>query len=139
MSNTYLMFLREFHGRLVGGIKRTTRRIFQSTSRYNLHKRRFDQQQLVRVWIGQGHDTTIGYILYTTFYQQRVGDITKAELVDEGCISMSVENFIMKYFTKQSPDKKTKKKRPRLTYEQAIEQDCTVINFKFFPVRLVVI
>jgi hypothetical protein len=58
----------------------------------------FDQGQWIRAWIGQGNDTTIGWLLITSMRNSRGRDITADDCAREGRPDMSPSIFLKTLF-----------------------------------------
>ena len=80
---------------------------------------------LVRVWGGQGHSTTLGWMSLIFVGRRRIRDMTSVDCFLEGCGGMSQNDFYTTYFAK--PALKNKKNPP------SIDEEMTLLVFHFFP------
>jgi hypothetical protein len=121
----------EFLWALHNHTKRVSRRVW--TPAYTKpHLTAFTLKQLVRVWRAYGHKYTIGWVLYTHAYYERLGDITDTECVLEGCPHEKRDAFILNHFTNKKEQEKRKKKNISPITEDTI---VLVLRFIFFPSR----
>ena len=67
------------------------------------HHRSFTLGRWVRVWRGQGHRDTIGWLLLKTWDILKVVDITKADCVREGRPELTSEKFVGLFFPELGP------------------------------------
>jgi hypothetical protein len=61
------------------------------------HKESFTEGKWIRVWRGQGHKDTIGWLLITHWDEVKVGDIDKGDCVREGRPEWEPAHFKKKY------------------------------------------
>jgi hypothetical protein len=66
-------------------------------SRARAHKESFTEGKWIRVWRGQGHKDTIGWLLITHWDKIKVGDIDKGDCVREGRPEWEPDGFKKKY------------------------------------------
>jgi hypothetical protein len=74
------------------GAKVVTRRAWTNTAFIKSQKRTLARKLFARVWCG-GKGKLIGYALYHDITQQRLGDMTLADVKAEGYEGMSVDAF----------------------------------------------
>jgi hypothetical protein len=67
-------------------------------SRARAHKESFAEGKWIRVWRGQGHKDTIGWLLITHWDEIKVGEIDKGDCVREGRPEWEPDWFKKKYF-----------------------------------------
>ena len=108
------------NGTLHSGEKTMTRR-YWGPQNQQLHLDCYFQGKLVRVWRGQGHSCTVGWVLYTNMYYQNLMLMSNEDVKLEGFPGLSVQQFIERHMSKKGvcvvpPD-----------------EEVLVINFKFFP------
>ena len=65
--------------------------------RARVHKQSFTEGKWIRVWRGQGHKDTIGWLLITHWDEIKVGDIDKGDCVREGRPEWEPADFKKKY------------------------------------------
>jgi hypothetical protein len=82
------------------------------------HRSAFANGKYVRVWRGQGHSFTIGWVKYTAMYRQRLCEMPSSDLVKEGCGHLSLVEFRTRYFIDFPPD-----------------TECWVLEFLYFPCK----
>jgi hypothetical protein len=66
--------------------------------RARAHKQSFDEGTWIRVWRGQGHKDTIGWLLITQWDTIKVGDIDQGDCVREGRPEWEPKRFKDTYF-----------------------------------------
>ena len=95
IASAILSFFQEFEDVLVCGEKVETRRVWSPTF-FNSHRRALDEKLFVRVWCGR-KGRHIGYCMYHSIREQKIGDMTVLNLVDEGRGSMPLDKWMTKY------------------------------------------
>jgi hypothetical protein len=65
--------------------------------RARAHKESFTEGKWIRVWRGQGHKDTIGWLLITHWDEIKVGDIDQGDCVREGRPEWEPDTFKKKY------------------------------------------
>ena len=109
--------------------KTVTRRLW-SLVHVELMQRAHRNGWLVRVWENYGHAYTVGWLLITDMYEEKVGDLTQAECALEGLADKTPCEVIAAYFTsKQIQMKRHEKGLPRVTKDTV----CSVVRFIFYP------
>lgn len=64
------------------------------------HFRSFKKGMWIRVWRGQGHSSTIGWLRIVSWDKIRIRDITQADCIREGRPSLTPFEFIEDFFPK---------------------------------------
>ena len=82
----------------------------------------FKNEWLVRVWRGQGHKYTVGYMLITNMYPSTLGKLTKVGCALEGWPELTPGEFLDRFLLRSTPGK------PAL-----LSTPCTVCLFDFYP------
>lgn len=96
-SQLYLQMHKTQQTALLVGKKTMTRRVWSDTWA-RAHQQAHEKQQLVAV-LGQGHDTTIGFILYNNIRLSTVSEkISEQDLEAEGGTSTSEDDFRRKWY-----------------------------------------
>jgi hypothetical protein len=67
------------------------------------HHQSFMHKKWVRVWVGQGHAATIGWLQIITWDYISVSEITKNDCVREGRPGLTPAQFSLKFFPKKKP------------------------------------
>ena len=102
-TQTYIQMRFSLRKALHAGVKRCTRRIWGARSQ-NMHVRAYHEGTLVAV-TGQGHHTTIGYLLYTNITASSVGTVLTADdLKAEGSTAKSDMEFRKRWYRSRVRD-----------------------------------
>ena len=73
------------------------------SARAHEHYQSYILGKWVRVWRGQGHNSTIGWLLYTSWDRLMVKNITKEDCVREGRPQLTPKKFVKKFFPELPP------------------------------------
>ena len=84
-----------------------------SPARASEHFQSFKQGRWLRVWIGQGHISTVGWLLIKHWDYIEVGDITPGDCAREGRPHMTPTQFKLEFF----PGRESNHKLIRLNFE----------------------
>lgn len=96
-TQLYLQMHGSLQDSLKRGMKTETRRVW-SNQWARAHQLAFENKRLVAV-LGQGHASTIGFIIYTGFLKTTVGTVLRQEdLRREGCPHMTDAQFRQKWY-----------------------------------------
>ena len=120
-----IMFKSHFTHALLMGKKKMTCRIGWKPVTVLQHLSCFDRGELVRVWVGQGDGSSLGYLLYTDIWEQTVGELTLDQVRLEGVGDMGVYEFQRVHLQLN----KVRKKKPTVTLLTSM----VCLRFNFFP------
>ena len=108
-SESYALMMEKcFVSSLYSGAKCQTRRLFKQ-SRTDKHMESYNIKQLVRVWRGQSDVDTIGWVMYSSLYYQKVRDMSRDDFAHEGLPDCTIDTFIADYMM----DRKTGRDRSK--------------------------
>lgn len=100
-TQVYLQMHKDMRSPLCSGTKTVTRRTWKDVER-RTHYTAYLNNSLVAV-LGQGHDTTLGYVLYTGFEESSVGTkLSKDDLRKEGFAGWTDQQFRERWYTLKS-------------------------------------
>ena len=72
-------------------------------NRADEHQNAYIEGKWVRVWRGQGHKSTIGWLKVTSWTTMMIGHLTQGDCVREGCPHLTTEQFTETFFPKLTP------------------------------------
>jgi hypothetical protein len=96
----------------------------------------FDQKLWVRVWRGQGHDTTIGWALYTGFRTMRLGSLDQDGCSREGRPGMTPSVFLEHYLLRKAVSAKPAHfSESGRFYREKKKRDAVTVNTIVYEIR----
>lgn len=99
-----ISFFQKFKQSLFKHTKNETRREWKNRPHFRDQKRSLDEHLFVRAWCGR-QGTLVGYIIYHSFTQQKLGNMTRQDVVAEGGGDLTVEQFRHENFRGLTDDK----------------------------------
>jgi hypothetical protein len=127
-KQTYIQMHASMRAALHSGRKTCTRRTWGQV-KHKMQAQAFRDDELVAV-TGQGHASTIGYILYTSISTSRVGTLlTDSDLQAEGAIETSDKDFRNRWYKSSERD--------AVTGIRATLPDATIVyvlSFTFYSI-----